>query len=226
MKAPVVVITGGTKGLGLVIAQLLILKGHQVVICSRNKEEVESVAVQIGATSFVADISKERDVSQLAKFVISTFGCIDVWINNAGVWSLKGTLEETSVDAWRGMFDVNVFGTMYGSKAALRQMRAQNSGTLVNIISSSALTGKPTFSGYAASKWAVRGFTESIREEYRDTPLKIVGVYPGGIKTHLFDGDPSVDTSVYMTPESVAEKIVENFEKNIPEENLIIRRQE
>lgn len=115
---------------------------------------------------------------------------------------------------------------MYGSKVALSQMHTQNSGTLVNIISSSALVPKPTFSGYAASKWAVRGFTDSIREEYRDTPVKIIGVYPGGIKTNLFDEDSAVDTSAYMTPEHVAEKIVENLEQSDPVEELIIRREE
>ncbi len=226
MKDKIVVITGGAKGLGVVMAQLLIAKGNKVIICSRTKSEVERVAAEINATPFVADVSKEEDIVALKDFAVSTFGTLDVWINNAGIWSPKGVVEDTDINLWRQMFDINVFGTMYGSKAALLQMRRQNIGILVNIISSSALTAKPTFAGYAATKWAVRGFTDSIREEYRNTPIKIISVYPGGIKTNFFGGDALIDTSSYMTAEFVAHKIIENLEQEKPLEELVIRRAE
>lgn len=224
MKNKIVIVTGGSKGLGKTIAQMLVAKGNNVIICARSKSDIDCVAKEIGATAFVADITKSEDIKALTDFAVSTFGRIDVWINNAGIWTPRSVLEKADIDMWRKMFDINVFGTMMCSKSALIQMRAQETGILLNIISSSALTAKPTFCGYASSKWAVRGFTDSVREEYRDTPIKILSVYPSGIKTNLFDNDTSVDTSQYMSVESVAEKIIANLELENPLEELIIKR--
>ena len=103
-------------------------------------------------------------------------------------------------------------------------MKKQGSGMIVNIVSSSALSGRPLSSAYAASKWAARGFTDSLREEVKGTPLKVVGVYPGGMKTHLFDENPPEDYKEYMEASDVAQKIVDNLDQESPQEEQIIRR--
>jgi NAD(P)-dependent dehydrogenase (short-subunit alcohol dehydrogenase family) len=225
MKDKVVVITGASKGLGKGLAQLLASKGNKVIICARRKDEVEETAKEIGALAFVADVTKEDDIKALAAFVLKSFGRIDIWINNAGVWVPHAPIEEMDLTRMHTMFEINVFGTMYGSKAALLQMRRQEEGgVLVNILSTSALNGRPTSSGYAASKWAARGFTESIREEYKGTNIKVIGVYPGGMQTNLFDEEKPSHIAEYMTYESVAQKIVENLELEHPQDDLIIQR--
>ncbi|MFA7286805.1 MAG: SDR family oxidoreductase [Patescibacteria group bacterium] len=224
MKDKVIVITGGSRGLGKGMAQLLASKKNTVVICSKNKTEVEKTAKDINATAFVADVTKESDVKALADFTVKQFGGIDVWINNAGVWLPHATIEEVDMKRVDGIFAVNVFGTMYGAKTALLQMRKQQCGTVVNIVSTSGLDARPTSSIYAASKWAVRGFTDSIREEYRETNIKILAVYPGGMQTALFDEKKPNDINTYMSFESVAEKIVANLELAEPLEELIIKR--
>ena len=224
MKENIIVITGGIRGLGKELAKILTSRGNKAVICGRNKEEIEKTAKEVGATAFVADVTKETDVKALAEFTIKSFRRIDIWINNAGVWTPHALIEDTDIQRVRGMFEVNVFGTMYGSKAALLQMRKQGEGILVNIISTSALTSRPMSSGYASSKWALRGFTNSIREEYKEAKIKIIGVYPGGMKTNLFDEKKPDDIGEYMDPESVAEKIVANLEQERPIEELILKR--
>ncbi len=224
MKDKAVVITGGSKGLGKGLAQLLVSKGNKVIICSRHKKEIEETAKEIGTLAFVADVTKEDDVKALAEFALKSFGHIDIWVNNAGVWPPRASIEETDFKKLYDLFEINVFGVMYGSKIALLQMHQQGRGVLLNIISTSALVGKPVQSLYAASKWAARGFTDSIREEYRDSGIKILSVYPGGMKTNFFDSDTSVDMSAYMTFESVAQKIITNLEQEQPLEELIIKR--
>ena len=220
----VVVITGGSSGIGKALATALIAHGNQVVISSRNKAELDAVAQEIGATAFPADVTNSGDVMALARFVLEKFERIDVWVNNAGIWMPHALLQDLDLERVKKLFEVNVYGLMYGSKTALIEMLREGSGTIVNISSTSGLSGRPGSSGYAASKWAVRGFTDSLREEVKGTSIKVLTVYPGGTQTHLFDEAKREDYQDFMTPESVAEKIVANLESETPEQELIIKR--
>jgi hypothetical protein len=169
-------------------------------------------------------VAKEEDVELLAAYAVKEFGCIDLWINNAGIWLPHASIEDTDLKKVQEMFLVNVFGTMNGSKIALTQMRKQGHGTVVNIISTSGLIARPQSSGYAASKWAVRGFTDSIREEVKGTDIHVLSVYPGGMQTDLFGEQKPEEMNKYMTFESVAEKIIENLDALEPLTELIIKR--
>jgi len=224
MKDKTIVITGGSSGLGKGLAQLLVSKGNRVVICSPIKEEIEKTAREINAIPFVADVTKVNDMQALTNFAVSSFGLIDIWFNNAGVWIPRALFQDVDIEKIRSMFDVNVFGVMNGSKVAVVQMQKQGGGTIVNIISTSGLSSRPMSSGYASSKWAVRGFSDSIREENRKTNIKIISVYPGGMQTSLFKEDNPEDIDDYMTFESVAEKIVNNLEQDEPAEEQTIKR--
>ncbi|MBN2198036.1 SDR family oxidoreductase [Candidatus Wolfebacteria bacterium] len=219
----IIVITGGSSGLGKEMAKILAANGNKVVICAQNKKEIEKSAKEIKAIPFVANVTKKKDIENLAKFTIKSFGRIDVWINNAGIWMAHSPFEKTNLKRVRELFEVNVFGAMYGSQLALLQMKKQKQGILVNIISISALTGRPNSSGYAASKWAIRGFTNSIQKEYKGTKIKIIGVYPDKIKTSLYDEKKPGDINKYMLPDFVAKKIIENLKKEKPSEELIIK---
>lgn len=224
MKGKVVVITGSSTGLGKALARAFVQRGATVVVNSRDKETLEKVAAEVGATPFVADITKADDVAALADFAVTQFGRIDVWVNNAGVWMAHAPATELNIERVRVMFDVNVFGLMLGCKVALTQMRTQGFGTILNICSTSGLVGRPTSSAYSSSKWAVRGFSDSIRGECEGTNIQVVTAYPGGIKTNLFDEERPPEYADFMTPESVAEKIVANLELESPETEQIIKR--
>jgi short-subunit dehydrogenase len=120
--------------------------------------------------------------------------------------------------------EVNLFGTVYGSKIALIEMRKQGFGTILNIISTSALSGRPDSSAYCASKYAADGFTESMREEVKGTNIKVLSVYPGGMKTGLFDEKKPDEYVDYMDPSFVAGEVIENLKKGTPEEELVLKR--
>jgi NAD(P)-dependent dehydrogenase (short-subunit alcohol dehydrogenase family) len=193
-------------------------------MCAPDRGEVDAIAAEIGAVPYAVDITREEDLCAFARFVVAQYGEIDVWINNAGVWMPHTPVEELSLGRVRAIFEINVFGTIIGSKCALTHMRKQSAGTIVNVISVSALTGHPLSSGYAASKWAIRGFTESLRAECRRSGIRVISVYPGPMRTGLFDEQPPADFNEYLLPEVVAKKIIANLSFKKPKEELAITR--
>ena len=223
-KNKVVVITGGTKGLGKALAFSFLKENAQIVVCARNKEEFKDLPQEI--LCIKADVTKEEELIDLVEIVKQKFGQLDVWINNAGMWLPHASVEAADWGKVHDMMEVNLFGTVYGSKVALIQMRKQNSGSIINILSTSALEGRPRSSGYGASKFAAMGFTKAMRKEVEGTNVKVYAIYPGGMKSDLFNEKKPENYSKYMDTSFVADKIIANLKENTPEEELIIRRSE
>lgn len=230
LKDKVVVITGGTKGLGKALAFSFLREGLKVVVCSRNEDELKNLVSPVDELrprdarilGIKADVTKESELQNIVDIVKEKFGRLDIWINNAGIWLPHGFAEDFDMEKVKNMFDVNVFGLMNGSRVAIKFFKKQGSGSIVNIISDSALVGRTMGSMYGASKWAVNGFTKSIREE--DKNISVFSIFPGPIKTEIFGKNKPENYEDFMTPDFVANKIVENLKKEVPEEELIIRR--
>lgn len=217
-----VVITGSSKGLGRALAEAFLKKGANVVINSRSQDELEKIAEELECSYFAADVAKEVDIRKMGEHVLKEFGRIDVWVNNAGLWMPHSQIEDMDLDMVRRLMEVNLFGTIHGSRVAMRTMKKQGTGIIVNIISSSALVGRANSSGYAATKWAARGFTQSLRAALKTEGIQVVAVHPGGIKTEIF-GEASIPGyENFMEPDYVASEIVENLGKKIPELELKI----
>ena len=226
MENKVIVITGGSRGLGKAIAENFAVRKAKVVISGRDREALEQVSKETGAISVVADITRENEVSELAEKAVSPNSERSISGSTMpGVWLPSGPLEEVDMKRAHDIFEVNVFGTMYGSRIALSRMKKQGYGTIVNIVSTAALQGRPNQTIYSASKFAERGFTDSLREEIKGTGITVIGIYPGGIKTNLFDEQKPKEFDDFMSPESIAEKIAANLGKAQPETEVILRRQ-
>lgn len=221
LKNKVVVITGGTKGLGRSMALSFQEEGARVVVCAKNEDGI--TLLPDGILAMKADVTKEDDLNKLLEFTVQNFGGVDIWVNNAGIWLPHDLAENFDMEKVRNMFEVNVFGLINGSRVSLRHMKEKRKGVIVNIISDSALASRPRSSMYSSSKWAVRGFTESIREENRN--LSILGVYPGAIKTEIFGSSKPDNFDSFMTVEYVSNKIIENLKKDKIEEELIIQKE-
>jgi 3-oxoacyl-[acyl-carrier protein] reductase len=220
LKNKVVIITGGTKGLGKAMALSFIEEGAHVLVCARNQEELDSLPENI--IGIKADVTKEDELDNLLKSAIKKFGQIDIWINNAGLWLPHSQTEDFDMDKVKKMFDVNVFGTMNGCRVALRYMKERNTGTIINIISDSALFGRPMSSMYSASKWAINGYTKSIKEENEN--ISVIAVYPGPMKTDIFGDAKPENFDTFMEVEYVTDLIIANIKKEKPEEELIIQK--
>lgn len=225
LQNKVVVIVGGSQGIGKELALQLIKEGSSVTIVSKNRERLETTARTLGVSSITADVQQEEDLIRIGRHVHEKDRRIDLWINCAGVFKVFPKDKLIDMKRAHEMFDINFFGVVFGSRTALSYMKEQG-GIILNILSSAALdaTRAKNAKLYAASKWAVRGYVEALRGENRDSRVSILSVYPGGTKTHLHDESLPEDFPNFMEPEYVVTKIIANLKKDEPDPDLIIKR--
>lgn len=181
----VIVITGGSDGLGKEIAKRLSLQ-NDVVIVSQNKEKLEEVAKEIGCDFQLCNVTNYQDISRSVKNIIDKYGKLDCLINDAGVW-IEGELDENDPEKINHTFAVNTLGTINFSKAVIPQMKLQKSGRIINIISQAGIYAKAKRAVYCASKFAITGFTQALQSELATYGIGVMGVYPGKMNTKLFE---------------------------------------
>ena len=189
---PVVLITGALTGIGRTTALSFAEKNARLVVSGRREAEgaaLEALLRQHGAEALFipADVRREDDVRALIDGAVRAFGRLDVLVNNAGVEGTPGPVNEVLVEAYNAMFETNVLGTLLGMKHALRVMRAQGSGNIVNISSSMGERGAANMALYAASKHAVEGFTKSAAIEAAAYGVRVNAVAPGPVETAMLD---------------------------------------
>ena len=233
LSQKVVVITGGAKGLGAAIGQVCRAHGARVVVIDRdiaheaNRDTQEDSGTSSYTVYFAGDVTDEVQLKVVAGNIVTKFGAIDIWINNAGVWMPPVPVVDIDIAKARNLFNVNVFGTIHGTRAAVGVMEKVGKGTSVNMISTTAFDGMNGSSGsmYVTSKYALRGFTNVIREELSPKGINVIGVYPGGMKTDIFNEAKPHNIDSFMPASDVADKIVKNLELAEPEMQLIIPRE-
>ena len=186
MKGKVVVITGASSGIGAAIAEHLAAAGAKVVLGARTDGALQSLALRIQqaggeAIALATDVTKREEVNELVRLATRTYGRLDVMINNAGVSQLE-PMEALDVEGWEQMIDVNLKGTLYGIAAALAVFKTQNSGHIINIISTAGLRISPMMGVYAGTKNAIRTISEALRQESGGR-WRVTGISPGMINT-------------------------------------------
>lgn len=197
----VVVITGGSSGLGEATAHYLAEKGAKVVLGARRVEKLEKVASEIkkngGAVEILrTDVTSADDVKALVKKAIDSFGKIDVMVNNAGIMPLA-PLSALKVNEWDSMIDVNIKGVLYGIAAALPEFEKQKSGHFINLASVAGLKVSPGGAVYSGTKYAVRAISEGLRQEVgKDIRTTILS--PGLIDSELKLGSSDEGTSQFI----------------------------
>lgn len=224
LKNKVIIITGGSKGFGKALAEFFSLEGSRVVISSQDKDNLEMVAKKLSVDKFTANVTSSEDIKKLGKYVFEKYGDIDFWINNAGIQIAPSLMEDVDVNKLHHLINTNFYGYFYGCQTALFYMKKKNKGLIININSTAGLEGKPEISAYSSSKFAIKGLTESIRREIKDSNIKIYEVFPGGMKTDIYKEKYPSDLKDYMEVVPVAEKVIENLKKQNPEIDLIIKR--
>jgi len=209
------VISGGASGLGLAIAELLVRKGRDVLILSRNSEKLSKAARRLSmfsgtaqASTLVCNIGNETDVRNTGKFLKEHKIVAEYLFNNAGR-GLFSPVTDTTSALIDDIFEVNLKGLILLTSEILRITPEKEELTIVNIMSTSALLGRDQESVYCAAKWGTRGYTEALRTELAGKKRNIIAVYPGGMKTDFWKTlDARRDISGFMDPKEVAEKIV------------------
>jgi len=176
----VVVITGGSEGIGKALVDLFLQKGARVATCGRNFDklyQLQTFHAGKPLLTHTADISKQSECESFIQKVIKAYGAIDVLINNAGI-SMRALFKDTNVATLQKLMDVNFWGTVYCTKLALPYL-IQSKGIIVGVSSVAGFVGLPGRSGYSASKAAMNGWLATIRTELKDTGVSVITVCPG-----------------------------------------------
>ncbi|KAA2214270.1 SDR family oxidoreductase [Teichococcus oryzae] len=220
----VVVITGASSGIGRATAYAFAERGDRLVLAARRADRLEELAREcallgVEALPVPTDTTEEAQVQALAQRALERFGRIDVWFNNAGV-GIFGRFEDLPSDAWRRVIDTNLFGYVHGARAVMPVFRRQGHGVLIQNASIVGRTAKPDSTAYATSKYAVRGFSEALRQEVLDQPgIQVCTILPSVIDTPFFQHAANYShhrvraaPPVY-TPEKVARAVLRLAER-------------
>lgn len=205
----VVIITGAGSGMGRETAVLLAAMGAKVVLGARRESRIAAVAEDIAKAGGQAvfkktDVTVHQDVLALVELACEQFGRLDVLVNNAGISPLS-RFDALRVDEWNAMIDVNVRGVLHGIAAALPVFGRQESGHIINVVSTAGLLIVPTMGVYAATKNAVRSISEALRQE-SGPHIRVTEVSPGMVQSELLDTirDPSVRQGLQTQSDAIA----------------------
>ncbi|MEM6630798.1 MAG: SDR family NAD(P)-dependent oxidoreductase [Bacteroidota bacterium] len=193
LKGKVAVITGAGSGIGAALAQVLLKKGCHLVLNDYNASSLHHTTEQLSpaggqiVASSAFDVADKKAMYDFADFAENRLGRVDLLINNAGVALGKASIDEVDYQDLEWIMGINFWGMVYGSKAFLPLLKKRPEAALVNISSVFGIAGIPFQGPYCASKFAIRGFTESLRAEaiIQYPTVQIHTVHPGGIKTNI-----------------------------------------
>ncbi len=189
LEQSVAVITGAATGIGRALADRVADEGARLCLADINKEALDVVADTLRAkgcdvSAYAVDVADRRQVEALCLHVVEHFGRADLLINNAGV-ALCGDVEEVSLEDIEWLMGINFWGMVYGVKYFLPILKQQQKSYIVNMSSVFGIIAPPGQAAYAASKFAVRGFTETLRHELAGTGVQVSSVHPAGISTGI-----------------------------------------
>jgi dehydrogenase/reductase SDR family member 7B len=226
MKNKVVIVTGGTSGIGRALAYEFGRYNNKIVITGRNEQKLEDtrqwlLQQNIDCFAVMSDVSNEQDNQRMVEATMDHYGRIDVLINNAGV-SMRALFADLQLDVFRKVMDINFMGTVYATKYCLPQI-IQNKGSIVGISSIVGYRGTPARSAYSASKYAMQGFLEVLRTEVMKRGVHVLVACPGftesniRVSSYLADGaaqgkSPRQESKM-MSAETVAKKVFKATKK-------------
>lgn len=222
-KNKTIVVTGGSDGIGRAIVESLIASGAKVATCGRSYDKLYDLQLQNPSANLHAvtcDVSNQQDCERFIASTITTFGDIDILINNAGI-SMRSLFKDAEIDMLKKVMDINFWGAVYCTHYALPSL-IKNQGTIVGVSSIAGYRGLPGRSGYSASKYALQGWLESLRTELLNDNVNVMWVSPGftssNIRNAALDshgkpqGASPLDESRLMTAQECADIILRAIE--------------
>ena len=210
LKGKVALVTGAGRGIGKAISLMLAQSGCRVILAARTRAQLEEVHREISdrggeALVVAADLTRDEDIQQL--FEISrSWGMVDILINNAG-WGKRAPVVKGNIEDWDRTFHVNLRAPMILAKQFLPNMIAKGEGAVINIGSVSGKTGEANGAAYAASKFGLIGFTQSLYEEVREHGIKVSVILPGFVDTPLIPPNRQLDRSKMIQADDIAQAV-------------------
>lgn len=220
----VVVVTGGSDGIGRALIDMLLPLGAKIATCGRNQDKLYDLQVRHSGKplhTVVADVSNYNDCQNLIESTLQVYGGIDILINNAGI-SMRALMKDTEVEVIEKLMNTNFFGMVYCTKLALNSI-IERKGIIVGVSSIAGFRGLPGRTGYSASKFAMNGFLEALRTEMIDSGVNVMWVCPGFTSSNIRNaalnnrgqsqGESPMDEGKMMTAEDCAKHILRAIEK-------------
>jgi NAD(P)-dependent dehydrogenase (short-subunit alcohol dehydrogenase family) len=199
-----VLVTGGSKGIGLAIAERFLAEGYAVTVCARGTTALSELACRhLGIDAVVCDMTDPDDIERLAQHVTQRHGTLDVLVNNSGSY-LPGRIHDEPAGQLETMLSVNLMGAYRLTRRLLPGMIARRSGTVINVCSTASVVPYPNGGSYCIAKHALYGFSRTLREELKPHGIRVVSLLPGATLTASWEG-VDLPPERLMPPEDVAE---------------------
>ncbi len=213
IEKKVAVITGGTKGIGKAVAEVLLKHGATVFICGREKASLRNALADLERFGTVGgeicDVRSEIQVRMMLEECARKFGGIDFLINNAGIGLFGKTVEETMPEDFRAVVETNLLGVYYTCHYAVPLLKQSGGGYIINISSLAGQNAHPKMAAYNASKFGLNGFTEALMQEVRHDGIKVSYICPGSVNTE-FGGDKISDEKAWqLQPADIAQTVLD-----------------
>ncbi len=193
MDNDVVMVTGGSRGIGAAIARILSDEGASIVIADVLDDEGTALAEQLSGLYVHLDVTSPADWQRAVELAVERFGQLTALVNNAGVVGFT-PVGSTSLEEWNRVIGINLTGVFLGMETVVPQLKAAGGGVIVNISSTAGMQGYSNLSAYVASKWGVRGLTKAAALDLGRDNIRVVSVHPGGVRTPMTAG---IDTKMY-----------------------------
>ena len=214
LKDKVAVITGASDGIGKEIALRLAKEGVKLALIARGKEKLDAVISEASgmgspqSVSYTCDLTDDKQVESTIKQIAAHFNSINILVNIAGVWQKMNYVEDIPPEEIRKVVDINLTALIMVSKFTIPHLKQQKDAAIINMSSRSGVQGMDGQTIYCASKWGVRGFTEVLKKDLKQTNVRVAGLYPAGIKTRILEkaGD-RISTDEYTDPKDIAETV-------------------
>ena len=210
------IVTGGTKGIGYMIAERLVKAGAAVFVCGRNKTELRDAIGALSAHGSVGgeqcDVRSEDQVKMMIDECVRLYGGVDILVNNAGVGFFGKTVEELSGEAFRQTIETNLNGAFYCCHHAIPQLKKRGGGYIFNISSLAGQNAHPKMAAYNASKFGLNGFSEALMQEVRQDNIKVTYICPGSVNTSFGGDTPGEANAWQLQPSDVAQVIMDLLE--------------
>ncbi|RZF25769.1 SDR family oxidoreductase [Paraburkholderia sp. UYCP14C] len=195
----VAIVTGGSGGIGLAIAERLVASGAKVVLWDLKSDALQAVAERVGAVlTTQVDVTNDESVRAAVELAASKLGAIDILVNSAGINGAIEKVEAYPVDSWRQVLEVNLTGTFLCCKAVIPYLRRARNGRIVNLASIGGKDGNPNQSAYSASKAGVMALTKSLGKELADTEIRVNCVAPAAIESEMLSAMTDVQRKLVV----------------------------
>jgi len=196
LRGKVAIVTGASQGFGLAVARQFVVEGASVAICARDAILLEEVCLELAkattqgeqkVVSFAVDVSKPDEVEDFVQQVVQDLGRVDILVNNAGVYGPMGEIETIDWNEWVQAIEINLFGSILMSRAALPYLKGQRSGKIIQLSGGGATNPMPRLSAYAVSKAGIVRFVETLAEEVKEFGIDVNAIAPGALNTRLLE---------------------------------------